>query len=190
MSLDSSLLPPAWPIGSAGIHSQDKTNKSRSSARGTHIPSPTPLINTLVIMASGILRGTAAADKDLPSPGSPCRSGWGTALFLTWGWGEWQDGGHQVTALQLLCGSIPAHSPTCIPPPGAFAHHMSPAEPSDWPTMTSPYFKARLQAGEGGSGIWVMQTKTATAVKEAGTRWTLQGWPPAHLALKQLPLTE
>lgn len=150
MSLGSSLLPPAWPIGSAGIHSQDKTNKSRSSARGTHIPSPTPLINTLVIMASGILRGTAAADKDLPSPGSPCRSGWGTALFLTWGWGEWQDGGHQVTALQLLCGSIPAHSPTCIPPPGAFAHHMSPAEPSDWPTMTSPYFKARLQAGEGG----------------------------------------
>ena len=50
-------------------------------------------------------------------------------------------------ALELLCGSIPA--PRAVPPTDASACHMSPAAASDWPTMTSSYFKDRLQVGEG-----------------------------------------
>lgn len=69
------------------------------------------------------------------------------------------------SALELLCGSIPA--PRAVSPTGASACHMSPEVASDWPTMTSPYFKAHLLV-EGGSGIWVMQTETDMKEKGMG----------------------
>ena len=78
VSLNSSLWslsPPAWPRGSAGICSQDKTASpspflidSSKAARSTQVPSPVPLINTLGFLASGIPREIAAEDKNHPTP--------------------------------------------------------------------------------------------------------------------------
>lgn len=83
-----------------------------------------------------------AGDRKLPSPGNPCKSRLGAVHPRPGG-----AGGHP--APEWPCGSIPA--PRAGPPTGASACHMSPAAASDWPAMTSPYFKAHLQV-EGGVG--------------------------------------